>query len=211
MSSLYLVTPRDIDLATFPARLEAALAAEPVASLLIAPDGISDMALQRIAEVLTPIGQRHGAAVVVLNDTRAAGRAKTDGLHVDAGPAELKAAVAAFRPQRIVGAGGIKTRHDAMAAAEAGVDYVFFGMLDRPEDPEAHPKSLDLAEWWAPLFEIPSVCLAGADLASVDAVAATGADFVALRDAVWNHPDGPGPALREAARRIAAHAPEPTA
>lgn len=211
MSRLYLVTPRDIDLAVFPARLEATLAAEPVASLLIAPAGVSDMALQRIAEVLTPVGQKHGAAVLILNDTRAAGRAKADGLHVDTGPAELKAAVASFSPQRIVGAGGIKTRHDAMAAAESGCDYVFFGMLDRPEDADAHPKSLDLAEWWAPLFETPSVCLAGADLASVDTVAATGADFVALRDAIWNHSDGPEAALREAARRIAAHAPEPTA
>ena len=39
------------------------------------------------------------------------------------------------------------------------------------EDAEAHPKSLDLAVWWAPLFEIPSVCLAGSEIGSVVDVA----------------------------------------
>jgi thiamine-phosphate pyrophosphorylase len=211
LSRLYLLTPATIDLATFPAVLDQALADTPVASLLIAPIGVADMALQRIAEVLTPIGQRHGAAVLVRNDTRAAARAKADGVHVDTGQADLAAAIKSFRPQNIVGAGGIKTRHDAMSAAEVGVDYVFFGMPERPEDPEAHPKSLDLADWWMPLFEIPCVCMAGADIASVATVAATGADFVALRDAVWNHPAGPAAALAEAAALVAAHAPEPAA
>ncbi|MEJ1158118.1 thiamine phosphate synthase [Prosthecomicrobium sp. N25] len=208
MSRLYLVTPAAIDLATFPALLDEALGAVPVASLLVAPLGLSDMALQRVAEVLTPIGQRHDAAVLVRNDTRAAGRAKADGVHVDGSLAELKQAVEAFRPRSIVGAGGLKTRHDAMAAAETGADYVFFGMIDRPEDPEAHPKSLELAGWWMPLFETPCVCLAGADLASVAEVARTGADFVGLRDAVWAHEAGPAAALVEAARLIEAHTPE---
>lgn len=211
MSRLYLVTPRDIDLATFPAVLDEALADGIVASLLVAPQDLSDMALQRIAEVLTPIGQRHGAAVLILNDTRAAGRVKADGVHVDAGgPAALTEAIRSFRPQRIVGAGGLKTRHDAMTAAEAGADYVFFGMLDQPEAAEAHLKSLDLAEWWMPVFETPCVCLAGSDMASIETVAATGADFVALRDAVWAHPAGPRAAIADAARRAADAAPAAT-
>lgn len=211
MSRLYLVTPLEFDLARFPAVLEEALSGGDVASLLIAPKGVSDMALQRIAEVLAPIGQRHGAAVLVLNDTRAAGRARADGVHVDTGVAALKAACSTFQPKSIVGAGGLKTRHDAMQAAETGADYVFFGMIEKPEEAMAHDKSLDLAEWWMPLFETPCVCFAGSDIASVDAVAATGADFVALRDAVWSHPAGPKAAVAEAIARIAAAAPEETA
>jgi len=211
LSSLYLITPRAIDLAVFPAELDAALAAVPVASLLIAPEGVSEMVLQRIAEVLTPIGQRHGAAVLVAGDSRAAGRAKADGIHVASGVADLKTAVAAFQPQRIVGAGNLKTRHDAMEAAEANADYVLFGMIEAPETPDVHPKTLELAEWWAPVFQVPCVALAGSDLASVDVLAATGVDFVALRDAVWSDPRGPAAALAEAARRIAESAPETVA
>ncbi len=202
MTRIYLITPRDIDLATFPARLDQALAGGDVASLLIAPENVSEMALQRVAEVLTPIAQKAGVAVLVRDDTRAAGRAKADGIHIETGIAEIRTAVSSFHPQRIVGAGNILTRHDAMEAAEAGADYIFFGLIDRPEEPEAHPKSLDFADWWVPLFEPPCVVLAGSTLASVDEVAETGADFVGLRDAIWLDPRGPRAAVEEAERRL---------
>jgi thiamine-phosphate pyrophosphorylase len=68
---------------------------------------------------------------------------------------------------------------------------VFFGLLDRPDDDEAHRKTLDLGGWWAHLMEPPCVLLAGRSLASVEDCALTGADFVAVRDLVWEHPDGP--------------------
>ncbi len=203
MARLYLVTPRDLDIATFPDVLDQALAAGDVASLLIAVDGGSDMTRQRIAEVLTPVGQKHGAAVLVRNDTRAAGRSKADGVHVDTGKADLDAALDTFHPASIVGVGNLATRHEAMEAGETQVDYVFFGDLDRPEFEGGNPRARELAEWWVPLFEPPVVVLAGSDLASLDAAAATGAEFVALRDAVWSHPDGPAAAVAEATRRLA--------
>ncbi|WP_333823747.1 thiamine phosphate synthase [Pinisolibacter sp.] len=204
MARLYLVTPRDLDIATFPDVLDQALAAGDVASLLIAVDGGSDMTRQRIAEILTPLGQKHGVAVLVRNDTRAAGRSKADGVHVDTGKADLDAALDTFHPASIVGVGNLATRHEAMEAGETQVDYVFFGDLDRPEFEGGNPRARELAEWWVPLFEPPVVVLAGSDLASLDAAAATGAEFVALRDAVWSHPEGPAAAVAEATRRLAA-------
>ena len=191
MTRIVLVTPLKIDLARFPAELELALAGGDVASVLLAPEGVSDMALQRMAEVLTPIVQRAGAAMLIANDTRAAGRSKADGVHVTAGVEALRDAISAFHPQKIVGAGNVMTRHDAMEMADAGADYVFFGLLDRPEGPDAHPKSLEFADWWVPLFEPPCIVMAGADIESVRPVAELAADFVALRDAVWADPRGP--------------------
>lgn len=203
MARLYLVTPRDVDIATFPAVLEEALSGGDVASLLIAVENGSDMTRQRIAEILTPIAQGRGVAALVRNDTRAAGRAKADGVHVDTGMADLETALETFHPASIVGCGNLATRHEAMEAGETAVDYVFFGDLDRPEFEGGNPRARELAEWWVPLFEPPVVLLAGADLASLDAAAATGAEFVALRDAVWTHPAGPAAAIAEANRRLA--------
>ncbi len=204
MARLCLVTPRDVDITTFPAVLDATLAAGDVASLIIALDSGSDMVRQRICEILTPLAQDRGVAVLVRNDTRAAGRAKTDGVHVDTGKADLDAALETFHPAGIVGVGGLATRHEAMEAGETTVDYVFFGDLDRSETPEVLPRARDLAEWWVPLFEPPVILFAGSDLASLAPAAATGAEFVALRDAVWTHPDGPAAAVAEAERRLAA-------
>ncbi len=188
---LFLITPETIDLPVFLPKLEAALSAGDVASLLITP--VDDY--QAVAEAIVPVAQARGVAVLVVDDSRVMGRSKADGLHVAAGPSALADAVGTLQPKSIVGAAGIKTRHDAMAAGEAGADYVFFGMLDKPEDAEAHRKTLDLGGWWAELFEPPCVLLAGTSDASVEACAATGADFVAVRHAVWDDPAGPAAAV----------------
>lgn len=195
---LYLITPRSVDLSTFPTTLADALSGGDVASLLVAPEVSAEAHLQRIAEELAPVAQARDVAVLVADDTRAMARAKADGVHVTGGIAALGEAVERLQGRSIVGAGGLKSRHDAMEAAEAGADYVFFGMLDREEDPEVHRKSVDYGAWWADLFEPPCVVMAGSDLASVEVAARTGADFVAVRAAVWDHPDGPAAAVREA-------------
>ena len=195
---LYLITPRTIDLGSFLPTLEAAFSGGDVASLLIAPEVTADAHLQRIAEELTPITQARDVAALVVDDTRAMGRAKADGLHVTGGLPALTDAVEKLQGRSIVGAGNLKTRHDAMEAAEAGADYIFFGMLDLPEEADAHRKTLDFGAWWADLFEPPCVVLAGTSMQSVEDCALTGADFVAVRGAIWDHPAGPAAAIREA-------------
>jgi thiamine-phosphate pyrophosphorylase len=195
---LFLITPRAVDAATFAPQLEAALAAGDVASQLIAPDVATTAELQAVAETLVPIAQRHDVAALVLGDSRVMGRAHADGIHIEAGEAALKEAIEALQPKSIVGAGNIRVRHEAMEAGEAGADYIFFGLLDLEEGEEPHRKTLDLGAWWAELFEPPCVLLAGRSMASVEVCARTGADFVAVRAAVWEHPDGPAAAVAEA-------------
>ncbi len=195
---LFLITPREIDLEAFAPMLEEALSAGDVASLLISVETRSPAELQRIAERLVPIAQAHDVAALVHGDSRASARARADGLHVEEGIEALEEAVEAHQPRLIVGAGGLRSRDEAMAAGEAGADYLLFGLLERPDDPMPHRKSLDFGRWWAEVFEPPCVVLAGSDIASVTPAAETGAEFVALRDAVWTHPAGPAAAVREA-------------
>lgn len=200
---LCLITPPQPAPDRFAPALEAALAAGDVASLIIASEGQSPAALERIAEVLTPIGQRAGAAVLVLNDTRIMGRAKADGVHIDTGPADLRAAVGRLSPKYIVGAGGANSRHEAMTLGEAEPDYIFFGRLDGDGQPGVHARALELAAWWAPLFQIPAILMAGSSIDSVREAAGSGTEFVALRRAVWDHPEGPAAAVAAATRLLA--------
>ena len=195
---LFLITPRVVDVAALAPRLEAALAAGDVASLLIAPDAVSENDLQAIAETLVPIAQKHDVAALVLGNSRVMGRARADGIHIEAGETALKEAIEALQPKSIVGAGNLRARHEAMEAGEAGADYIFFGLLDLEEGDDAHRKTIDLGAWWAELFEPPCVLLSGRSMASIEACARTGADFVAVRTAVWEHPDGPATAIAEA-------------
>jgi thiamine-phosphate pyrophosphorylase len=207
---LCLITPRLAAPELFAPRLEAALSGGDVACLIIRGNGGDPDALQRIAAALVPIAQRHGTAALIHNDTRIAGRTKADGVHIDSGMEDLKEAIRTFRPRNIVGAGDVRTRHDALIAGEAEPDYVFFGRLDGDSGEGIFPKALDLAAWWSDLVEIPAMVMGGHSLDSVVEARDAGVDFVALSRAVWDAPAGPGAAVREVGRLLGA-AREPVA
>ncbi len=180
--------------------VDEALAGGDVASLIIDADGDR---LQGLAEALVPGAQARGVAALVRNDTRVAGRARADGVHIDSGLADLAAAVEKFRPKLIVGAGGPRTRHDAMTTGEANPDYLFFGRLDGDTDDDIFPKALGLAAWWSSVFVIPAMVMGGRSIASVEQAGREGIEFVALRHAVFDDPRGPGAAVEDANRRLA--------
>lgn len=187
---LVLVTTPLADGEPGEAALRAALAGGDVASVIFDPAGRDDAAFQRFAEALVPIAQEAGAAAIVADDTRCAGRVKADGVHVSGGDLEtLGEAMARFSPKLIVGGSGFETRHDALEAGERMPDYLFFGRFGADTRPEPHERNLELAEWWAAIVEIPCVVIAGADIASVAAAAATGAEFVAVSSAVFASAD----------------------
>lgn len=163
-----------------------------VASLILPENGMDDAAFQAFAEKVVPVAQAAGVAVVIAGDSRIAGRVHADGIHLDAGKDELAEAIERLQSKMMVGAGGAKTRDDALDLGETRPDYIFFGRFGYDTKPEAHSRNLSLGQWWAEMIQIPCIVMAGSDLASVAAVAATGAEFVALSSAVYG--DGVEPA-----------------
>ena len=84
-----------------------------------------------------------------------------------------------------------------MSAGEAGADYLLFGE-PRPDGTiPALESVIERATWWAEIFETPCVAYAP-DLEAIPALVATRAEFIALGDAVWSHPDGPAKAVAAA-------------
>jgi thiamine-phosphate pyrophosphorylase len=205
-SKLYLLTPplRAADLDDFASTLAAGLDGGDVACVLarIAPGAEGDA--KKIIARLVEIAAKGGAALLVDNDARLAARVGADGAHMTGGPAELNDALASLKPERIVGAGRLRTRDDAMNAGEAGADYVMFGEPRRDGFTPPADETVERVEWWAEIFEPPCVGYAAA-LADIAPLADAGADFVALGDAVWGA-SAPLEALAEA-RSILARRP----
>ena len=202
---LYLLTPPLAEARAFAPDLEAAMDAGDVACVLVsfaAPDeGNAKKALQ----ILAPIIQDRDAALIIEGDSRLAARSGSDGVHVRAsgealGPA-LAEAISSCRPDRIVGAGGLRSRDDAMEAGEQDADYVMFGEPTRDGWSPPAEQVLERAGGWTEIFNVPCVAYA-ATLADVAALAKIGVDFIALRDAVWNDPRGPAAAVRDAQAAI---------
>lgn len=195
---LVLVAPEIADPAEAVRIMSDALKGGDVASVIVPQYGFDDSTFQKIAESLVPVIQKAGAAALVAGDSRVAGRAKADGLHIVGGVEPLAEAIEKFTPKLIVGGGNAQERHRALEMGELQPDYIFFGKLDGDIKPEAHPKNLALAEWWASMVEIPCIVMGGTDPASVLAIAEMGAEFAALRLAVFAEPERAATIIQEA-------------
>jgi len=197
---LYLVTPPVADAVVFSTLLAAALAAGDVAAVLLRlAEGDERTQINR-AKTLVPVVQDKGAALLIGGHAELVARAGADGAHLT-GIAEFTAALAQLKPERIAGVGGLVTRHDAMAAAEAGADYVMFGEPDNAGERPSFDAIEERVAWWAEVFEAPCVAYAG----SIDEVAPlvqAGADFVALGDWLWRDPQAIAAAMADVAGQL---------
>ncbi|WP_137131588.1 thiamine phosphate synthase [Rhizobium sp. FY34] len=194
---LVLIVPDAEDDAALCEKLAHALRGGDVASVILPQYGLDDASFQKRAELLVPIMQEAGAAAIICGDSRVAGRARADGLHVVGKVDVLAEAIEKHAPKMIVGAGSAADRHTALEVGEARPDYIFFGKLDGDIKPEAHPKNLALGEWWAAMVEIPCIVMGGTDLSSALEVAETGSEFVALRHAIFDNPVGTAAAVAQ--------------
>ena len=196
--SIYLITP-PLSAARadgFARVLREVLAAAPIASVRVrlAPDAEGEA--KAIVGPLTKAAEAADCALILDGDPRQAARLGADGAHVSGAGEALDEALASLKPERIVGAGSLRVRDDAMTAGEKGADYVMFGEPGSPTPAMALELLLERVGWWAEIFETP--CVAYADsIEAAGRLARAGADFVALEQAVWEAPS-PAEAVREA-------------
>lgn len=198
---LYLVTPVLGETEPFRETLASACAAGEVTAVLLRLESADERTLVNRIKTLAAAVQQSGAALVVSDPggvdlAAVAVRGGADGAH-SADPDTLRDLGRLMKDGRVVGAGGLRSKHDAMVAGELGVDYVLFG---EPRPDGSLPDFdlvLERTEWWAEIFRTPCVSFAP-DLGNLRELAELGPDFVALGDAVWQHPDGSAAAVREA-------------
>jgi thiamine-phosphate pyrophosphorylase len=195
---LYLVAPQDP--AGLVERLADALGVADVAAVLLRLPASDERNRINHAKAIAPTVQGAGAALLLEGFAELAARAGADGSHLH-GIEAFQVGLAALKPARIAGCGGLATRHDAMLVAEAGADYVMFGEPDPFGRRPSFDAVADRVAWWAELFEVPCVGFA-ASLDEVEPLAAAGADFVAM-DCVFTDPGGTSAAVADAARRLA--------
>jgi thiamine-phosphate pyrophosphorylase len=197
---LYLVTPRLDDTAAFAREIDAALDAADVAAVLLRLGDSDERTLINRAKIVAAIVQRRDIALLIDGRPEIVARADADGAHLT-GIEALAAALAVLKPGRIAGAGGLRSRHDAMLAAESGADYAMFGEPDRHGGRPPFDAVVERVTWWAELLEPPCVGYA-ADPNEVRPLAQAGADFVALGDWIWTHPRGAAEMVAAAAASL---------
>lgn len=193
---LYLISPLNVG-DNFPAMLEEALSAGPVAAFQFRVKDIDQHEAARLAAPLQEICARHDVAFIVNDSISLAKRIRADGVHLgqeDGDPAEAREILG--RDAQI-GVTCHNSRHLAMEAAEAGADYVAFGAFFPTATKEVkHKADLETLEMWSRFTEVPCVAIGGITPENAKAVIDAGADFIAVSGAVWNHPEGAAIAVK---------------
>jgi thiamine-phosphate pyrophosphorylase len=203
---LYLVSPPLSGAASFVDAISAALAAGDVAAVLLRLGDDDERTLINRIKSIAPAVQRRDVALLLDGRPDLAARAGADGAHLS-GIEALRIALPALKPDRIAGAGGLRSRHDAMLAGETQADYVMFGEPDRKGGRPPLPVLEERVAWWAELFHLPCVGYAG-NADEIRPLAEAGADFIALGDWIWTEPGGGEAAVALAAQILAAVAAE---
>jgi thiamine-phosphate pyrophosphorylase len=197
---LYLISPLDVG-GGFPARLERALAAGPVAAFQFRVKDIDQHEAARLAEPLQAICRARDVAFIVNDSIALAKRIGADGVHLGQEDGTVAEAREALGRGAQVGVTCHASRHLAMEAGDAGADYVAFGSFFPSETKASeHRPELELLEWWQGIFEIPCVAIGGITPANCAPLIEAGADFLAVSGAVWGGDEAT--AVREFADKL---------
>lgn len=186
---IYLIVPPNTDKATHETSLEL-VQSGLVAAMLIQRGTLADDEYRKWAKSLIAPAQQHGVAALLDNMPEAVQSLKADGAHLTQGAKETGAWSKKLKPDAIVGAGEIFSRHDAMTNGEQIVDYIFFGHLD-PSKNIDDEETAEMANWWAETFEVPTVAF----VTSLDLLSKQ-VEFCAVREQVYEA-DDPLAALKQ--------------
>ncbi len=192
--------------------LGTALDAGDVAAVQVRLKDADDAAWRGAIEAIRPVTQARDVALLVNDRVDLVRPLGCDGAHVGQQDMPAKEARRLLGPDAMLGVTCHASRDLAMQAGEDGADYVAFGaFFASATKTEAAPAGLEVLQWWSELMELPCVAIGGITPENCGPIVAAGADFLAVCDAVWNHPEGPAEAVRAFNAAIGWAAAEATA
>lgn len=184
---IYLITPPEIDLDVFPARLAAVLDSTSIACLRLAMATRDEDRILRAGDALREIAHARDVAIVIEQHVLMVERLGLDGVHLTDGARSVRK-VRKDLPDAIIGAFCGNTRHDGMTAAELGADYASFGPVGASALGDGSRVERDLFEWWSEVIEVPIVA-EGALTRELVADFAPITDFFGVGEEIWTTED----------------------
>lgn len=156
---------------------------------------VSAQQYKSLVRKVIPLAQAHECAVVLDNEPNLVRELDADGTQITTGQQDVLKALNTLKPDFIVGAANLTTRHEAMLCGEAGADYLSFGDFRAVPSQE----DIDLADWWTNLFQIP--CAIFDPETSVENFRSQSAEFLGLGKNIWSATK-PAEEIRLLANRI---------
>lgn len=185
---IYLITPPELELSSFPNRLDDVLDAHEVACVRLSMATRDEERIARAADALREVCHRAEVALVIEDHVALAIRLGLDGVHLSDGARSVRKVRKELGGDAIVGAYAHASRHDGMTAGESGADYVSFGPVSGTALGDGTLADEDLFAWWSEMIEIPVVAEGGITEDAVRRMWRV-TDFFAVGEEIWSADD----------------------
>lgn len=197
LRGLYAITPDEKDTAALAAKVRQALRGG--AAAVQYRNKAADARLRRRqAQVLLDLCRGAGAPLIVNDDLELALAVSADGAHLGGEDGDLAHARARLGPGKLLGASCYNRLDLALAAQQAGADYVAFGSaFPSPTKPAAVRAPLELLREARMRLAITVVAIGGITPENAGTLIAAGAEAIAVLSALFDAPD-----IEAAARRF---------
>ena len=188
LPQIYLITPAEFDLSSYPDRLAACLDSTEVACVRLVLATKDEQRIAKAADALREVTHARDVALVIESHILLVERHGLDGVHLLDGARSVKAVRKTLGDDAIVGAFCGNSTHDGMTAGELGADYISFGPVGATPLGDGRRAELDLFEWWSQMIEVPVVAEGALD-ADLIRLLAPHTDFFGIGDEIWGADD----------------------
>jgi thiamine-phosphate pyrophosphorylase len=185
---LTLITPPEIDLSIFPARLATVLDAVEVACLRLSLASRDEDHIARTADALREIAHARDIPLVIETHVQLVEKLGLDGVHLTDGARSVRSVRKALGSDAIIGSFCQASQHEGMTAGEAGADYVAFGPIGASSLGNGTQAQSDLFAWWSEVIEVP-VIAEGDVTADLVAQLWPVTDFFGIGPEIWRSED----------------------
>lgn len=190
---IYLITPPEFELSSFPDRLARVLDAHEIACLRLSMASRDEDRVSRAADALRAVAHARDIAIAIEEHVQLVERLGLDGVHLTDGARSVRKVRKELGADAIVGAFCGASRHDGMNAGEAGVDYVSFGPVGATALGDGAVAEPALFAWWSEMIEVPVVAEGALSVETVAQLTPV-TDFFGIGDEIWGA-DDPAAAL----------------
>ena len=186
---LYAVTPDEADTDLLVAKVEAAL--QGGISVLQYRNKLANHKLQtQQVRAILPLCRQYEVPLIINDSVKLCLTLDADGVHIGADDGNLKEIRARVGKDKIIGASCYNRFDLALAAQQAGADYVAFGAcFASTSKPKAPVANLNLFSQARAQLTIPAVAIGGINLDNAIQVIGAGAHSLAVINAIFNVPD----------------------
>ena len=182
---IYLISPPEFDLSTFPDQLAACLDSTEVACVRLALANRDETRIAKAADALREVTHDRDVALVIDSHIMLVERLGLDGVHLQDGARSIRKVRKTLGDDAIVGSFCADSRHDGMTAGELGADYISFGPIGENVLGDGRQAPIELFEWWSQMIEVPVVAEGALD-ESLIRLLAPHTDFFGIGDEIWS-------------------------